>query len=124
MYEVTKDNIGFDMTKPVKLKGRDGEQRALRPFGKKVGHVRHKADENLTSAIFVGRKVEMQKLHEAASDLMNNGKGSAFILEGLGGNFLLKLCFFTSIIFFLSFLGLLILFHTFFVHFLCCSQLY
>ena len=85
VYEATKDNIGFDMTKPVTLKGREGEQRALRPFGKKVGNVRHKADKGLTSAIFVGRQEEMATLHSAAKNLRENGKGAAFILEGLAG---------------------------------------
>ena len=47
MFKATNKQIGFDMTEPVVLKGREGDQRALVPFGKKIENVKHKADEVL-----------------------------------------------------------------------------
>ena len=85
VYNATSNYIGFDMTEPVEVKGKDGNFRALRPFGKKAGAVRHKAQEGLKSAVFVGRAKEMKVLKENLSKMREDGKGSAVILEGLAG---------------------------------------
>ena len=86
VYEATKDHVNFDMSAPMKLKGRDGEHRALKALNKKSGIIRRKIDANIIdSAIFVGRKNEMQQLHSAVTALRNEKKGGAFILEGLAG---------------------------------------
>ena len=77
--------IGFDMTEPVELKGREGTMRALRPFGKKAGSVRHKSHQGLKKAVFVGRTEEMKRLGDAVKNMREKGQGSAFILEGLAG---------------------------------------
>jgi hypothetical protein len=84
IYDLTKSHVSFDMSSPLLLKGRDGEQRALSPVAKKVGLVRRKVDEMVTQ-IFCGRKKEMATLREAVEQLRNNSKGGAFILEGLAG---------------------------------------
>ena len=62
VYNATSSHIGYDMTDPIELKGRDGTQRALRPFGKKAGAVRHKGNFGDDSEVFVGREEEMKKL--------------------------------------------------------------
>ena len=84
IYEDTKLHVSFDMSKPLLLKGRDGEQRALSPVAKKVGMVRRQVDAEISN-IFCGRKEEMIKLHAAVAALQNEKKGGAFILEGLAG---------------------------------------
>ena len=85
VYNSTKDHVGYDMTEPVELKGRDGALRALRPYGKKIGAIRHKSQDGLASSVFVGRKKEMTILRTALKNMRENGQGSAFILEGLAG---------------------------------------
>ena len=85
VYNATSSHIGYDMTDPIELKGRDGTQRALRPFGKKAGAVRHKGNFGDDSEVFVGREEEMKKLRIGLKEMMEERKGSAFILEGLAG---------------------------------------
>ena len=85
VYNATSSHIGYDMTDPIELKGREGTQRALRPFGKKAGAVRHKGNFGDESEVFVGRQEEMAKLRAGLKLMLNESKGSAFILEGLAG---------------------------------------
>ena len=42
VYNATKNYIGYDMSNPMEVKGKDGTFRALTPFGRKAGAVRHK----------------------------------------------------------------------------------
>ncbi len=84
VYNATQNYIGYDMTDPIEVKGKDGTFRALRPFGRKPGAVRHKSQEEWETAVFVGREDEMIKLREGLK-LLQQKKGSAFILEGLAG---------------------------------------
>ncbi len=84
VYNATKDYMSYDMTDPIEVKGKDGTFRALRPFGRKPGAVRHKSAEEWENAVFVGREDEMVKLRKGLKNLQER-KGSAFILEGLAG---------------------------------------
>ena len=85
IYDLTKEHVNFDMTKPIVLKGRDGESRALSPLNKKVGLIRRKIDKELENAVFVGRKEEMRQLRSAVATLRETSEGGAFIVEGLAG---------------------------------------
>ena len=85
IYDTVKSHVNFDMTKPLVLKGRDGESRALRPLNKKVGIIKRKIDRDLENNIFVGRTKEMESLRAAVDKLCTESTGSAFILEGLAG---------------------------------------
>ena len=62
VYNATKNYMSYDMTDPIEVKGKDGTFRALRPFGRKPGAVRHKSQEEWETAVFVGRENEMVKL--------------------------------------------------------------
>ena len=86
VYEATKEQIGFDMSNPLTLKGRSGKQRALCPYGKVKNFCRGKkyAVEACTN-IFVGRVEELYQLQAAAQAVSEGGNGAAFILEGLAG---------------------------------------
>ena len=84
VYNATKDYIGYDMTDPIEVKGKDGTFRALRPFGRKAGAVRHKSQEEWKKTVFVGRVNEM-KLLRAGLKSLKEKKGGAYILEGLAG---------------------------------------
>ncbi len=84
VYNATKDYIGYDMTDPIEVKGKDGTFRALRPFGRKAGAVRHKSQEEWEKTVFVGREKEMKILRAGLKDLLEK-KGGAYILEGLAG---------------------------------------
>ena len=84
VYNATKDYIGYDMTDPIEVKGKDGTFRALRPFGRKAGAVRHKSQEEWEKTVFVGRENEMKVLRVGLKNLIDK-KGSAYILEGLAG---------------------------------------
>ena len=85
VYNATKDYMSYDMTDPIEVKGKDGTFRALRPFGRKPGAVRHKSQEEWETAVFVGREGEMTKLRAGLKSMVDEKKGSAFILEGLAG---------------------------------------
>lgn len=85
VYNATQNYIGYDMTDPIEVKGKDGTFRALRPFGRKAGAVRHKSQEEWANAVFVGREEEMIKLRAGLKRMTEEKKGSAFILEGLAG---------------------------------------
>ena len=80
IYDTVKSHVNFDMTKPLVLKGRDGESRALRPLNKKVGIIKRKIDRDLENNIFVGRTKEMESLRAAVDKLCTESTGSAFIL--------------------------------------------
>ena len=85
VYNSTKDYIGYDMTNPIEVKGKDGTFRALTPYGRKPGAVRHKSQEEWENSVFVGREEEMKKLRVGLKRMMEEKKGGAFILEGLAG---------------------------------------
>ena len=85
VYNATQNYIGYDMTDPIEVKGKDGTFRALRPFGRKPGAVRHKSQEEWETAVFVGREDEMKKLRAGLKRMTEEKKGGAFILEGLAG---------------------------------------
>ena len=63
VYNSTKDFMSYDVTKPIELKGRNG---TLEPLNhcRKPGSVRHKADQQLKNAVFVGRETEMAVLRQ------------------------------------------------------------
>ena len=83
VYNDTKDYIGYDVTAPIELKGRDGITRGFKPFGKKAGAVRHKSNDMFRGDVFVGRQVEMKLLRKGLQDMLENSKGSAYILKGV-----------------------------------------
>ena len=72
------------MSNPIEVKGKDGTFRALCPYGRRAGAVRHKNQEELDKAVFVGRK-EMIVLRAGLKSMVEEQKGGAFILEGLAG---------------------------------------
>ena len=73
------------MSNPIEVKGKDGTFRALCPYGRKAGAVRHKNQDELDKAVFVGREKEMTVLRAGLKAMVNEQKGGAFILEGLAG---------------------------------------
>ena len=48
--------------------------RAFKPIGRKPGSVRHKADQELKNAIFVGRESEMAVLRQGLNQMMKEKK--------------------------------------------------
>ena len=84
IYTMTKKEITYDMTRPIVLKGRDGDCRALMPYGR-----RRDSQANRTGAssheLFVGRTDEIRQLSKALQSLAKDNMGSAFILEGSAG---------------------------------------
>ena len=85
VYNATKNYIGYDMSNPMEVKGKDGTFRALSPFGRKAGAVRHKSAEEWENAVFVGREKEMIALRTGLKRMTDEKKGGAYILEGLAG---------------------------------------
>ena len=85
VYNSTKDFMSYDVTKPIELKGRDGLLRAFKPVGRKPGSVRHKSNEELKNAVFVGREEEMKILRAGLKQMTEEKKGGAYILQGLAG---------------------------------------
>ena len=73
------------MTNPIEVKGKDGMFRALRPYGRRAGAVRHKNQDELDKGIFVGREGEMIILRAGLKSMLEEKKGGAYILEGLAG---------------------------------------
>jgi len=85
VYNATKNYIGYDMSNPIEVKGKDGVFRALTPYGRKAGAVRHKSAEEWENTVFVGRENEMKMLRAGLKKMTEEKKGGAFILEGLAG---------------------------------------
>ena len=85
VYNETQNYIGYDMSNPIEVKGKDGMFRALTPYGRKAGAVRHKNQDQLDKAVFVGREQEMTVLRSGLKSMLDEKKGSAYILEGLAG---------------------------------------
>eukprot|EP00942_MAST-04A_sp_MAST-4A-sp1_P014921 g14921.t1 len=85
VYNSTKDYMSYDMSNPIEVKGKDGTFRALTPYGRKAGAVRHKSAEEWANTVFVGRDNEMIVLRAGLKDMIEKKKGGAFILEGLAG---------------------------------------
>ena len=85
VYNATQSYVGYDMSNPMEVKGKDGTFRALCPFGRKAGAVRHKNQDELDKAVFVGRVKEMTILRKGLKVLLEEKKGGAYILEGLAG---------------------------------------
>ncbi len=85
VYNATKNYIGYDMSNPMEVKGKDGTIRALSPFGRKAGAVRHKSAAEWEKAVFVGREKEMTALRAGLEKMTKEKKGGAYILEGLAG---------------------------------------
>ena len=85
VYNATQNYIGYDMSNPMEVKGKDGSFRALCPFGRKAGAVRHKNQKELDQGVFVGREEEMKVLRKGLKQMLEEKKGGAYILEGLAG---------------------------------------
>eukprot|EP00942_MAST-04A_sp_MAST-4A-sp1_P003825 g3825.t1 len=85
VYNATQNYIGYDMSNPIEVKGKDGTFRALRPYGRRAGAVRHKNQDELDKGVFVGRENEMKQLRLGLNTMLEDKKGSAYILEGLAG---------------------------------------
>ncbi len=85
VYNATQNYIGYDMSNPMEVKGKDGTFRALCPFGRKAGAVRHKNQNELEKGVFVGREGEMTILRAGLKAMLEDKKGGAYILEGLAG---------------------------------------
>ncbi len=85
VYNATENYIGYDMSNPIEVKGKDGTFRALKPYGRKAGAVRHKNQDELDKGVFVGREAEMEVLRAGLKSMLQEKKGGAYILEGLAG---------------------------------------
>jgi hypothetical protein len=102
VYHSTKYMIGYDMSDLLDLKGREGQQRGFRPFGRKKTTMTVSLDPSplsprLNNTIFVGREKERALLKDAVQSLIEPekdadtigqstlGKAKLICIKGLSG---------------------------------------
>ena len=102
VYHSTKNRIGYDMSDLLDLKGREGQQRGFRPFGRKQNTMTVSLDprpssSRLSNTIFVGREKERALLKDAVQSLLEPekdgetvgrsalGKAKLICIKGLSG---------------------------------------
>ena len=84
VYHSTKNMIGYDMSDLLDLKGREGQQRGFRPFGRKTSTMTVSLDPSpsssrLNNTIFVGREKERALLKDAVQSLIEPEKDAKTI---------------------------------------------
>ena len=77
VYNATSSHIGYDMTDPIELKGREGTHDCDRLAKKRVRYV-YKGNFGDESEVFVGRQEEMAKLRAGLKLMINESKGISF----------------------------------------------